>query len=84
MSDSYVIQWKSKVNGRFGRGTRTFSRSEAEELTNELNAEYPDILHEAVPARPPGGAGTKNAENDQPETEPEDEAARKPVPASLS
>ena len=49
MSKSYVIQWKSKVNGRAGQGTKHFPREEAERLAAELNREYPDIEHRAVP-----------------------------------
>ena len=49
---NYVIQWKSKVNGRAGRGTKQFERKEAEQLADELNREYPDILHEVVKAMP--------------------------------
>ncbi len=50
MSEKYVIQWKSKVNGRAGRGTKLFDRPEAERLIQELNTEYPGIEHElAVP-----------------------------------
>jgi hypothetical protein len=52
MSDKYVIQWISKVNGRAGKGTKEFDREEAEELVQELNEEYPDIQHEAVRAGP--------------------------------
>ncbi len=52
MSNTYVIQWKSKVNGRAGRGTKQFSREQAEQLVQELNQEYPQILHEVVPWRP--------------------------------
>jgi hypothetical protein len=44
----YVIQWKSLVNGRAGRGTKHFDREEAERLAQELNREYPQIHHEAV------------------------------------
>jgi hypothetical protein len=47
---SYVIQWKSKVNGRAGKGTKEFDRAEAERLAVELNKEYPQILHEPVVA----------------------------------
>ncbi len=50
MNNSYVISWKSKVNGRTGRGTKHFSRDEAESLARELNAEYPQIEHEAIRA----------------------------------
>jgi hypothetical protein len=53
MSDLFVIQWKSQVNGRAGKGTKAFSREEAEQLSRELNEEYPDILHEPVPWQPP-------------------------------
>ena len=50
MSNKYVIQWKSSVNGRAGRGTKLFERDEAEELVQELNRDYPDIQHEFVKA----------------------------------
>ena len=50
MNNSFVIYWKSKVNGRTGRGTRQFSRDEADRLAEELNREYPEIEHEAVKA----------------------------------
>lgn len=52
MSNNYVIQWKSKVNGRAGKGTKVFDREEAERLASELNHEYPDIEHEAVNTQP--------------------------------
>lgn len=48
MNNSYVIQWKSKSNGRAGRGTKRFDKEEAERLVQELNREYPQIEHEAV------------------------------------
>jgi len=51
MNKAYVIQWKSKVNGRAGRGTKTFGKEEADELVAELNQEYPQIEHEAVEFR---------------------------------
>lgn len=50
MNNSYVIQWKSKVNGRAGRGTKRFEKDEAERLVEELNREYPQIEHQAVGA----------------------------------
>jgi hypothetical protein len=50
MSNKYVIQWKSKVNGRAGRGTKVFERDEGEELVQELNRDYPDIQHELIKA----------------------------------
>jgi hypothetical protein len=50
MSKKYIIQWKSKVNGRAGRGSRLFPREEAERLAEELNHEYPDIEHEIMDA----------------------------------
>jgi hypothetical protein len=46
----YIIQWKSKVNGRAGKGTKHFSQEDAELLVEELNLEYPQIHHEAVEA----------------------------------
>ena len=48
MNNGYVIQWKSKVNGRAGRGTKRFEKDEVEQLIEELNREYPQIEHEAV------------------------------------
>jgi hypothetical protein len=48
MNNSYVIQWKSKVNGRAGRGTKRFEKDEVEQLIKELNREYPQIEHETV------------------------------------
>jgi len=50
MNNSYVIQWKSTVNGRAGRGTKRFDKDEAEKLVEELNREYPQIEHSAIPA----------------------------------
>jgi hypothetical protein len=50
MNHSYVIYWKSKVNGRTGRGSKRFSREEAAALAEELNREYPQIEHQAVKA----------------------------------
>ena len=50
MSKKCVIKWKSKVNGRAGRGTKLFDHAEAERLADELNREYPQIEHEAVDA----------------------------------
>lgn len=52
MSKSYVIQWKSKLNGRAGRGTKLFDWDEAVDLAEELNAGYPDIQHEVVAFSP--------------------------------
>jgi hypothetical protein len=52
MNKTYVIQWKSKVNGRAGRGTKLFEKQEAERLVEELNREYPQIVHELAEARP--------------------------------
>ena len=62
MNKMYVIQWKSNVNGRAGRGTKLFDQDEAEGLVEELNREYPQIHHEAIEARR------------EPQTEPEEQA----------
>ena len=48
----YVVQWKSKQNGRMGRGTKLFEREVAEQLVAELNHEYPQIEHELVEVPP--------------------------------
>jgi hypothetical protein len=50
MNSSYVIYWKSQVKGRSGRGSKQFSRAEAEALAAELNLEYPQIEHQAIRA----------------------------------
>jgi len=64
MNNSYVIQWKSKTNGRAGKGTKVFNRDDAEDLTAELNYEYPDIEHEAVGLdTPPGNAADPQSES---------------------
>jgi hypothetical protein len=52
MSMMYVVQWKSKQNGRMGRGTKLFEREAAEQLIAELNHEYPQIEHELVEVPP--------------------------------
>ena len=67
MSNSYVIQWKSRVNGRAGRGTKQFEKSEAEQLVIELNREYPQIVHEIVEAQP---AAQDPSESIHPDSEP--------------
>lgn len=64
MSKSYIIEWKSLVNGRTGRGTKLFDEEEAKNLAEELNREYPGIHHQAIettlpnqtPAPPPSEA----------------------------
>jgi hypothetical protein len=48
MKKSYVIQWKSLVNGRAGRGTKLFDLESAQRLVDELNREYPQIHHEMI------------------------------------
>ena len=58
MKKTYVIQWKSKVNGRAGKGTKLFDRQEAEQLVAELNQEYPQIVHEIMNTRSEGDAET--------------------------
>ncbi len=71
MSDRYVIQWKSKVNGRAGKGSKEFDRQEAERLVQELNAEYPEIQHEVIVApRQTQPEGTPDSE-EQPQNSSE-------------
>ncbi|MEY2428016.1 MAG: hypothetical protein QOJ40_901 [Verrucomicrobiota bacterium] len=48
MTNNYVIRWKSLVNGRSGRGSKLFTKQEAQRLVEELNREFPSIQHEAV------------------------------------
>jgi len=49
MNTSYVIGWKSKVNQRAGQGTNKFEKKEVDRLVEELNREYPEIEHSAIP-----------------------------------
>lgn len=67
MSKTYVIRWRSKVNGRIGKGTRLFDKEEAESLVTELNTEFPDIEHEVVDAGniPPERTGEEPAGDEQ-------------------
>jgi hypothetical protein len=69
MSSKYVIKWRSKVNGRAGKGTKEFEREDAERLVAELNDEYPDIEHDILET-PSGRAGDEStpASNDDAET----------------
>jgi len=55
MKTMYVIRWKSTVNGRAGKGTKLFTRADGEQLIEELNREYPQILHELAEADPARG-----------------------------
>jgi hypothetical protein len=59
MSKTYVIHWTSKLNGRVGQGAALFEKDEAERLAGELNRDYSDIHHQAVPA--PAGAAPEPA-----------------------
>ena len=59
---THIIYWKSKHSGRAGTGTMLFEKEEAERLAQELNRDYPGIMHEAVPAMPePALAASGNA-----------------------
>ena len=61
MSKTYVIQWKSKINGRAGKGTKQFSLEEAETLVQELNQEYPNIHHEIMDSEGSGRADLQSS-----------------------
>jgi predicted lysophospholipase L1 biosynthesis ABC-type transport system permease subunit len=61
MNKKYIIHWRSHLNGRAGKGTKTFTLEEAEALVAELNQEYPAIEHLAVEA-----AETQTADVEQP------------------
>ncbi len=74
MSKSYVIQWKSAINGRTGKGTKLFEREEAQRLADELNQEYPDIQHEPVEANTTEGI-PGNQQLEAPEPEPVEPSA---------
>ena len=85
MNKQYVIQWKSRVNGRAGKGTKLFSREEAEKLATELNQEYPDIEHSALGADLEGGQPVQAAGENLEEEAVEDTAKPEPtIPPVLS
>ncbi len=73
MTKTFVIQWRSRINGRSGRGTREFSRQDAEHLVEELNRQYPDIHHELAdseslakaPAWSPDTAAIEEEDDDE-------------------
>ncbi len=50
MERMYVIAWKARTGERTGRGKKLMGRQEAETLATELNRDYPEFEHEAVPA----------------------------------
>src|SRR5262245_52268178 len=67
MDNRYIIQWKSKVNGRVGRGSKFLTRQEADELVAELNSEYPEIEHEVLNVPPePAAAEAVNSGSEAP------------------
>ena len=81
MSNTYVIQWKSKVNGRAGRGTKQFSLEEAHLLANELNRQYPNIHHEVLESKT---TGTDPEHRSQPEPQtPEGSPVNEGAPNAL-
>lgn len=71
MNKMYVIRWKSKINGRAGRGTKLFEREEAERLVEELNSEYPDIQHEMMDSGEAGPPASRAPETPEPEEKTE-------------
>ena len=75
MSAKFVIRWKSKVNGRAGRGTKEFRKDEGERLIAELNEEYPDIEHELIAAPPPAAQPEPPASSEESDSEKQTTAA---------
>jgi hypothetical protein len=80
MSESFVIQWKSTVNGRVGKGTKIFNRKEGEELIEELNSDYPEMIHELVIA-PPGPEDRDDDRTGPPDTRENSPAGLTPTTA---
>ncbi|HEV2210031.1 MAG TPA: hypothetical protein VG167_14715 [Verrucomicrobiae bacterium] len=82
MSKTYVIRWKSKINGRAGKGTKLFDKGEAEQLVQELNREYPDIEHELLDTEGQPERGLTPAQAKQPQEQtPLEEAEKAPSDA---
>lgn len=48
-SPKFVIHWRNLSNWRTGIGTTEFSEGMANTLANQLNQDYPEIEHVAVP-----------------------------------
>jgi hypothetical protein len=65
MEKTYIISWKRKSHAASGRSKGVFTREEAERLAEELNRDYPDIIHEPVNlhAPPPASAEPKMSTN---------------------
>lgn len=85
MSTSYIIQWKSLVNGRAGRGTKVFEQAEAEQLAAELNREYPEIHHEVIPADiEPQAASPPEPVSEEKQPAPETEAPAPDNPQTVT
>lgn len=82
MNKKYMVQWKSKVNGRAGKGTKLFECEEGQILVVELNLEYPQIQHELIEAPPPDPQPPPSTEQElAPETELEAaDPDRQPIP----
>ena len=49
-TDRFVIRWRSKLNGMAGKGSKSFGQEEARSLAKELNDEYPEMIHDVIPA----------------------------------
>jgi len=85
MSKSYVIQWKSRINGRAGKGTKVFQFEEAVRLAEELNSEYPGIYHEPIEANgQPEPRAPQEQEQEQTEPAEQPEAAAEIVQVTHS
>jgi len=74
MNKTYVIQWKSKVNGRAGTGTKLFQFEDGQRLVEELNLEYPQIEHHLVENQSEAAAPEPPSATPQahPQSEPEE------------
>ena len=46
MEKTYVIEWMPKLGAVKRRSPKLFTREEAEDLAEELNADHPEIVHE--------------------------------------
>jgi hypothetical protein len=54
MEKTYVITWQSKLGPFTRRGTKFFTKDDAEQLVVELNEDHPDIHHEILNTAPTG------------------------------
>jgi hypothetical protein len=67
MEKTYVIQWKNKTDALPRLGKKLLSREEAELLAEELNAEFPDLSHQAFKIKAENAPAAETSANPPPD-----------------